>query len=351
MNLSRSGLGSVLRPPGRWGAGAVLLAAAMLTGACDEPPAQIPAQKSVSGRDKSLGFIAFVGAGEHDPLWPILKRGAERYTARLADVEVRCLTPSRRSVQEQIEVLGSLGDPDLRGLCIHSIDPNALIPVLEQMFGRGIMIVSIIEPVPQRLRVAHVGFDDAEIGRALAELTGKMLNGTGSIMVLSAGHDHPIYGPRLIAFEKQLREYPEIAVFAQVDCDADALKARNEVRQRSKRFPRLSAWVALDDWPIRDLGLDGSLFPATCRFVTFGGGPTHWPLIERGISPGIVAANYRELGARAVRFCESAINRPSRFKNNYTAPLRTLWPTNLEQYKRDWTYWSTGEFPQAEPGQ
>jgi hypothetical protein len=35
-------------------------------------------------------------------------------------------------------------------------------------------------------------------------------------------------------------------------------------------------------------------------------------------------------------------------KQVYHAPLRIVWATNLEAYKRDWFYWSTGHYPQED---
>jgi len=333
---------------GRRAIGGILLAGSILPGACDDWPPGSSARGPYPRIRADLGFIAFVGAGEGDPLWPILKTSAQRYAHRLGEMEVRYLCPAGNSPQDQIDVLQSLNDPDMRGLCIQIINAKALTPIFDEMHNRGIRIVSMIRPAPERYRVAHVGFDEAAIGEALADVTAKVLDGAGSIMLLHAGYEHPIYGPRLIAFEKQLSWHREIEVYAKQDCQTDARRARRIIRERSQRFPRLSAWVALDDWPIRDLGLGEPTFWPGCKFITFGGTPAHWILLQRGTSPAIVAANYRDLGAKGVQFCEMAVLHPSRFTQRYAAPLRTVLPTNLEEYQRDWAYWSTGKFPQRE---
>jgi len=117
------------------------------------------------------------------------------------------------------------------------------------------------------------------------------------------------------------------------------LQARSVIRERSKRFPRLSAWVSLADWPLQGLGLADDPLPAGCRFITFGGSPPHWPLIRNGTSPAIVAANYREMGAKAIQYCEVAIRNPTHFEERYAAPLRTIWSTNLDAYIKDWSSW------------
>ena len=285
----------------------VLLAAFLVAGGCDEPPPpRVGAALLQSAPARDPALVAFVGAGEGDPLWPILKTGAQRYGDRLGAIRIRFLIPTGRSAQDQIECLRSLGDLELRGLCIHIIDADALKPILRKMYNRGIRIVSIIHPAPREIRAGHVGFNERRIGAALAETTISALDGAGSIVLLHAGYEHPIYGPRRIAFENTLKPHRQIEVFARKDCRTNPREARRIIRDYSQRFPRLSAWVALDDWPLRDRGLDDLAVPPGCKFITFGGTPMQWPLIETGVSPGVAAVNYGELGAKAVQYRFSA---------------------------------------------
>jgi len=294
------------------------------------------------------GYIAFVSAGANNPMWPIIKTGAERYRKRIGALDFRYLSPKGHSPQDQIDLLESLQDPKMRGLCIHIIDVDAIRYLLQQLYTRGVVVVSIINPAPENIRSAHVGFDDEKIGEALALTTIEVLNDNGTIMVLHAGSDHPIYGPRLKAFENSLAFHHNIDVFAKINCKADPGRSRDIIRRRSKRFPRLSAWVSLHDWPIKNKREIESIIPLGCKFITFGGTPEQWPLVRNGTSPGIVAANYRFIGYRAAYFCETEVLHDSRFKNSYAAPLRIIRPTNLEEYIRDWGYWATGKYTSDE---
>ena len=328
--------------------GLTLLVALAAAGGCDNIPPPPGTSAPPSSSMPNRGLVVFMGAGEGDPLWPILKTSAQRYEDSLGLIPIRYVNPAGRSPQDQIDCLRALHDPEMRGLCIHIIDVDAIRPILRKMYSRGVRIVSMIQPAPREVRAGHVGFDNRAIGTALAKATAKALDGAGAIALLHAGYEHPVYGPRRIAFEKELLLQPDIEVFTKRDCRTNPREARKIIREYSPRFPRLSAWVALDDWPLRDRGLDDLPIPRGCKFITFGGTPVQWPLIESGISAGIVAANYGELGTKAVLYCEAALSELPRFENRYYAPLRTLWATNLDEYKRDWTYWSTGKFPQAE---
>ena len=283
--------------------------------------------------------IAFVGAARRDPLWPVLKASGERYERVLCSMEVRFLRPSGDSPQDQIDLLNSLNAPEIQGLCVHINNIAAVAPALRQLHKRGMRVVSMVQPASKELRVAHVGFNERAVGRALAQATQRMVREQGTIMLLHAGLDHPVYGLRLVGFEEELASHHRINVLASIDCRMDPLQARSIIRDRSKRFPRLSAWVSLADWPLQGLGLTDNPLPAGCRLITFGGTPPHWPLIRDGTSPAIVAANYREMGAKAIQYCEMAIRNPERSKERYAAPLRTVWSTNLDAYIKDWSSW------------
>lgn len=335
-----------------------LTAIALLACGCDEMPTRPAAAASPSPPAFSLwnlgarssapsaksALVAFVGSGEGDPLWPVLKAGAERYADRVPAVRLRFVNPHERSADAQARALEALRDLDLRGLCIRVTDAEPLLPILREFHNRGVSIISMIQPIPREIRAGHVGLNDSEIGKTLAEVTMDALDGGGSIALLHAGHEHPIFGDRRIGFEQAIRMRSDIEVFTRKDCQADPGKAREMIRAYSKRFPRLSAWVALGNWPLQDGEAGDDLgIPPGCSFIPFGGTPEQWPLIEAGISNSLVAADYGELGYRAARFCEAGFRESSRFERRYEAPLRIVDRTNLDAYKRDWSNWCNGK--------
>jgi ABC-type sugar transport system substrate-binding protein len=184
--------------------------------------------------------------------------------------------------------------------------------------------------------------DDAEVGRKLAEATAAAV-GNGSIMVLHAGTRHPVYGPRLAAFEAELARFPAVEVFASIDCHMDPIEARAIMAERAERFPRLTAWVLLDDWPVRAAEPIANLLPDKCRIITFGCSPRVWPLIESGVCVAAVDGLYGELGARCVMLCELALS-DSQMDSNYRIPTRLVTRENLREHMREWRQWA-GDIP------
>lgn len=352
----RTGCARLLMPfprRGPRGIGAFVVCSAMLLlpPGCREEQQAADGNENGSGPARTETRIAVVGAGEGDPLWPILVTGAKAYAQDLGTIQLVLENPARRSAQSQIASLQKLRELDIQGICIHIEHPQALQPMLRVLHERSVRIVSIGHEAPEDLRSAHVGFDEAAVGRELARLTAAAID-RGPIALLHAGRQHPEYGIRLRAFEEEIRRHARIELFKSVDCKGEPQEARNNIQSFSNRFPRLAGWVMLDDWPLREPDLDQTELPPGCTFVTVGGLPYQWPFLERGECAGILAADYGQIGYEALRFCELSLRLNTRFERLYHVPLRELRPGNLPEYRRDWAFWSTGESPpEAATGQ
>lgn len=320
---------------------------------CDELPEGKPFGVSTQPgleRRRQPGIIALVAAGRDDPLWPVLQASAKRYDRELCDRTVQYLVPEGNAPQDQIDLLRSLTDPNIVGLCVHLTNADALGPTLQRVHTDGRLVVSIGQPAPPELRAGHVGFQETAVGEALARATLDAVPDQGTVMLLHAGAEHPVYAERWRGFADIMRRNPRVAVLAELNCDGDPREARAMIRDRSARYPRLSAWVALADWPLRGLRLIDEAMPKGFQLITFGGLPDQWRLLRDGSSPALVAANYSSMGGLALQLCEVMIGNPERDKEVYTVDLRTVLPTNLDAYIEDWNAWTRlGDPPDAKP--
>jgi ABC-type sugar transport system substrate-binding protein len=314
-----------------------ILAAALLmlpVGGCGR---EAPKEGSVAAR---RGCIALVGAGPNDPLWPVLSASAERFARQGALLEIRTFNAPDDTPEAQARLLATLPVSRLRGICVHPVNPGAIESELGRQAAQGIMVVSMLAPVSERVRVAHVGLDDAAIGAGLA---GGLLDALGpaggSIMVLKAEEAGPAARARFRAFRDKLEDARQVNVFAELDCRADPLVARSIIRERGARYPRLSAWVAMDDWPCSDGTPAPEVFTGASRYITFGGLPRQWPAIRSGLCPVMVAAEYGEVAGKALQCCESAIRSPLREPRDYRVPVRLVTTANLADYVKDWNAW------------
>ena len=82
---------------------------------CEPGPAYSPA--------RPRGYIAVVGAGRNDALWPVLRATAARFERTTASYHIRAVTPDAASPAGQAETIAQLPRDGLRGLCVHVFDP------------------------------------------------------------------------------------------------------------------------------------------------------------------------------------------------------------------------------------
>ncbi len=332
----------------------MLLMAWLGTPACDRSPdaAQLTGTNASlpptsPGYTSDRGYIAIIAAGRNDPWWPIIQVGARRYHDALGGKDLRFFLPEGDEVQDQIKVLETLERKDLHGICIHPASTDAILSSLEPIHMSGVPVVTMLTALDVDWNLSHVGLDDREIGVQLARLTARALDHQGTVMLLHAGFEDRVYGPRRRHLLEEWRRYPKIELFAQIDCHANPREARAIMRERSARFPRLSAWVSVGDWPLRDWDGSPPLLPAPMQFITFGGTPAQMDLVEAGTSPGFVAAEYGDVGDRAVRLCHVALMAEDQYRpTNETLPLRTVTMRNVDDYRRDWAAWCVSSVPE-----
>ena len=97
-----------------------VLGAVMLAGMCNCRP------ESADESPKGSGFIAVVGIGKADPLWPVVRASAVRFAELSPRPPVRALAPEEISPNLQLRMLGALRDDGLVGLCIQVLDSEAV---------------------------------------------------------------------------------------------------------------------------------------------------------------------------------------------------------------------------------
>jgi ABC-type sugar transport system substrate-binding protein len=286
-------------------------------------------------------YIAFVGVGADDPLWHALRAGAERFPSQPGHLAVRYLAPPVTSPQEQVRLVrGMVGDLNLKGLCVQVSDPEALQGVLGEMTVHGVSVVSMVRDVPEQDRIAFCGVDEGDMGRALAEAAAEAVGGAGNIMVLVSDEGDPAYSRRLGAFRSAIRLKSDIHVLGYVECHADGVAARRELREGSRRFPSLEAWVLMDNWAFRGWDEAEPLVMAGCRLIAVDPLPEVCKHLESGLCFALVGGMYADIGYEAMRNCHLAIGSPRLVRLESLVPAMIVWASELEEYRAQWRQWT-----------
>ena len=316
-----------------------VVATGLVTAACS------PSSSPTVGMDK--GFIAVVGAGQDDPLWPVLRGSALRYQEFLGEVPLRVEAPPTVSSHAQAQLIRRLRREGMRGLCIQVVDPEAIAPHLNRIANEGVTVVTMIHPVEGQPGPMHCGVDQGLIGEALADTIAEAVQGKGTIAVLHANSKADYARERYQAFAARLKRYPRIMVLLEFDCGGNNQRAQEMIRRCMKRFPRLNGWVAIDNWPLRGLDPQTRLLPPSCKLVATDPNPKLWDHLSAGTCLAMIAADYDQIAQQAVLKCAVALEGNLVRWRTFLAKPRPVWQSTLHTYKMEWIEWCSRQSPPA----
>ena len=288
-------------------------------------------------------LVGFVGAGQDDPLWPVLRASAERFLAELGGkMKVRFDAPPRRSPHQQNQLIRQLLDEQVGALCVQVVDSVLIAPVIEQAHRRGVPVYTMVHDAAQNHRAAFVGLDERAIGLTLAETALNSIDGQANIAAVHAGGDHPLYGRRWMAFDQTIRTQSRIRVLKRLNCNDDPRAADQMLRDLLERYPSLKAVVLMANWPFllpegRPLAV-----PTGCRLISVGATPEFWKYLDDGPLFALIGADYGQIGFEALMFCRTAGEGTSIIPrvDFEHVPIRVVWAITLGKFKQDWSEWS-----------
>jgi ABC-type sugar transport system substrate-binding protein len=311
--------------------GIVALAILIGLGGCEPPPAT--KQVSAAG-----GYIAVIGAAEADPLWPVFRGVAERSARGLGSqgVPVRVAAPAKGTPNAQIAAVRALQGPDMRGLCIHPVDSLMMREVLCELQTQGVAVVTMMQRIECADPLPFAGIDEVAAGKELAEVLLGLLDGAGTAVILSDASAPRSTLDRQLGFTERLNLSSGIEVQRELDCDGNAFVAARMMRDYMERFPRLDAWVALDNWPLRDLAADQRLLPAGCRLITTKPYPAYWSRLTDGTCHALVGVRYERIPEAALRMCLAQMVGEPLSTEAYLAPPLTITERNLAWFRAHW---------------
>jgi ABC-type sugar transport system substrate-binding protein len=294
-------------------------------------------------------FVGFVGIGRDDPMWPILCAGAKQFLRQGGRMQVRFEAPERRSPSEQNRLIRRLLEEGMTTLCVHVVNPELIRPAIEQASKQGVPVFTMVRDAAAAFRTAFVGPDQEQLGRVLAETTLGSIEGSGTIAVVHAGPDDPLFGDRYRGFDREFRKQPRIRVLKSLNCKADPRTADRQLRDVLERYPRLKAVVLLANWPFMLPDRQPVTVPPGCRIISVGATPEYWDRLEDGTCFALVDAEYGKIGFQALlwastagRSLSSGDKQPSAQRTRVEhVPTRVVWATTLARHKLDWQEWAT----------
>ncbi|MCZ6698213.1 MAG: substrate-binding domain-containing protein [Planctomycetota bacterium] len=306
---------------------------------------------SPSRPSKHAVHIVIIGEAKDEPTWPVIRSAAAWLTDYLDEVTVESVAPETSSPRAQLELLKECSDREVSAVCILPLDPESLRAAIDALVRTGKPVLTFGRDVEGSARVSYCGPSEIDLGEAAAEAClATMDDPIKTVILLSSKAER--YGRRTRAFKRALKRTPRAELMREVSCEPSAFDAVRVVRRESRMYPRVGAWVFLDDWPLRGLEADERLVPRRCRVVVCDGSPVYFENLRNGEIYSLIGYDVREAAREvllaAVRAASVDEDSP-RFNEagrvtivpQFTAPTEIITRRNVDAHAARWAEWRT----------
>jgi ribose transport system substrate-binding protein len=227
------------------------------------------------------------------------KIGAERAAAELGNIEVLWRGPERADERRQKEILESAIDEGVDGVAISVLDAEYLTGAIDRAVDQGIPVVTWDSDAPHSKRAAFYGLDDYRAGEIMGTEAARLLDGNGTVAVITSGA--PNLRKRLEGVQASLSRHPGIRIVETYDIHEDLVRCAEVISAGSKRYPDLSAWIALGGWPVFTPSGLAAVDSTRTKFVSFDTIPTALELLKAGKVQLLIGQKYFGWGSEPVK--------------------------------------------------
>ena len=218
---------------------AALAVAIVACGGSGTPPADAPRKLRFAVIPKALDL----------PVFDYARKGAERAAQQLGNVEVIWRGPETGDQLKQKEILESFITQRVDGIAISCLNGDFLTETINRAMDAGIPVVTWDADAPSSKRIAFYGVDDKAGGRIMGEEAVKLLNGKGTVALMTTAGATNLQR-RLDGVLEVLSKHPGIRVIETFDVKEDSVKAAELIATGSNRYPDLGAWISVGGWPV-----------------------------------------------------------------------------------------------------
>ena len=246
--------------------------------------------------------IAMVPKGSRHEFWQVVRAGAQRAATEYGfRLEWRA-PASEADTGEQIRILNMLVDQRVAAISLAPIDRKALVPAVRRAADAGIPVSVFDSAIDIDSYISFVATDNAAGGRLAARRMGKILEGKGSVAIVSFMPGSAATVERDEAFQEEVRLlFPKINIVALQYGMADAKKAAAVTRQMLNNHPDLVG--IFSDNESSSVGVATAIGSANAhiKVVAFDSSEYLIQGLRTGLIDSLVVQNPFRMGYEAIR--------------------------------------------------
>ena len=278
-----------------------VLALGLLTPGCER--VERPEPQAGSGSTPAPGqkpIFAVIPKQKDNPVFSYAKAGAMAKAKELG-VEVIWDAPERNDEIKQAQIVQTFVRQGVDGIAVSCSNPDVLKMPIDAAVDKGIPVVTWDSDSPNSKRVAFFGVDDYQAGRIIAEELGALLDGKGTIAIMTGVQGAQNLTLRVQGIKDVIQEkYPGLQIVSTAYCDDDVPRSVQLVKSVMSQHPDLGGWGMVGGWPLfAKNGLD-AITPGKTQVVSVDPLPECWHWIERGYAQVMVGQKVFDWGGKSV---------------------------------------------------
>jgi ribose transport system substrate-binding protein len=265
----------------------------MACGEGTEPPASGP------GSGSRLRF-AVIPKSLDLPVFDYARVGAERAARELGNVEILWNAPASADQLKQKEILESFITQRVDGIAISALNGDFLTETINRAVDAGIPVVTWDSDAPNSRRIAFYGVDDFASGQIMAEQAIRLLEGKGTVAVLTSLGATNLQR-RLDGVREGLEAAPGISIVEVYDIKEDPVRVPEILSTASRRYPDLNAWLSVGGWPVFTRNATAGIDSSKVKFISFDTIDPALDLLREGKVEVLLGQKYFGWGSEPVK--------------------------------------------------
>jgi ribose transport system substrate-binding protein len=256
----------------------------------------------------TFGYVAAV----QDPFMVLIQKGAMDKAKELGNIEIISQIPGVWNVEVQSSMWKAMAARKVDLLFGCPVDKEALIPVLRDVYERGVPIITTDTYIgdgdytsgPDNFPLAAIQTDNIAAGERAGHTLAKLLKGQGKVYLQEFHVGVSTSDERSLGFIKAIEHYPEIIVVARNSCDDDQDLAQTQTSAVLKAHRDLAGVFGNNLFAcvgsataIQNAGLSGAV-----KMVGFDAPPEIIEMIRKGWIDAAVAQQPFKIGQTAVEW-------------------------------------------------
>ena len=311
--------------------------AALIGAACSR--ADAPSQNT--GGSRELRF-AVIPKALDIPVFNYAKIGAERAAAELGNVRVEWRAPDTADQLKQKEILESFITQRVDGIAISALNGDFLTDTINRAVDAGIPVVTWDSDAPRSKRLAFYGVDDFDSGRIMGQEAIKLLGGKGTVAIITSVGATNLQR-RLDGVRDALAGAPGIRIVEVYDIKEDVVRCAEIIATGTRRYPDLSAWIAVGGWPVFTRNALAAVDPSKTKVISFDTVESGLALLRDGKVQVLLGQKYFGWGSETVKLLHGIKNGRMPPNPIINSGVDVVTRDNVEQYAELWKRMEAGK--------